>query len=255
MIKKGFLYLILQTKKLSCVAPHLVKLTGKSKEPIHPKHLISDNSAWFSDYSKKKDIILDIGCGNGQNALKAAKKCQRVVGIEINEKQLQIAKREKERRKVKNVDFKKANLEKKLDLKKESFSAVLFLDVLEHLYKRRQILKEIHRVLKKNGRLFLSIPNKNTSWKKTLKKAGLPYYSDPDHKIEYIQKEIEKELNKTGFKIAKVMPVIYDFPFVGFIDIIGGFSLSLYQKIIQWRVNKVHKFPEETTGFRIICKK
>jgi SAM-dependent methyltransferase len=98
VVKKCFIKLILSSKKLSSISLHLVKLTGKSREKIHPKHLIPKNTAWFLEYLKNNDIILDIGCGNGQNSLKAAAKCRQVVGLEINQGQLPIAHREKKRK-------------------------------------------------------------------------------------------------------------------------------------------------------------
>jgi len=230
VVKKCFIKLVLSSKKLSSISLHLVKLTGKSNEKIHPKHLIPKNAAWFLEFLKDNDVVLDIGCGNGQNTLKAAAKCCQVTGLEIDRRQLQIAQKEKRRKKLTNLKFIKTDLEKKLKIKSNYYTKVLILDVLEHLHKRKQILDEINRVLKKDGYLFVSVPNKNTSWKKTLKKADLPFYSDSDHKIEYNKKEIFKELNKSGFEVVKLMPIIYDTPWVGFIDIIGGLSLTLYKQ-------------------------
>lgn len=255
MVKRFILKLLLKTKRFSSLAPYLVKITGKSKEIIHPKHLIKGRKPWYISVVKKNFSVLDIGSGNGQYTIKTAKYCRKIIGIENNVNQLNIGEREKGRLKIKNIQFIKADAEEKLKFDDKTFNLVLLLDVLEHLKKRKQLLKEIFRVLKKEGKLVLSVPNVNTSWKKLLRENGLPYYSDPDHKIEYDKKSIKKELEENGFKITWIKPIIYDYPLVGMIDLLGAFSLSLYEKITRWREEKVIKHPKESTGFRIICQK
>ena len=253
-LEKILLHILNKTKPLCGWAPVLVKITGKSQEAIHPKHLIKVEDLWFKSCLNKNMKILDIGSGNGQLTLKTSRHCKEIIGIEINKKQLKMAQNEQKRLKFFNVKFKKANAEKRLDFADSSFDAIIFLDVLEHLKNRRQILIECKRILKKEGRMFISVPNKETSWKKRLKKAGLFYYANPDHKIEYSISTITKELKKGGFAILDIRPIIYDTPFIGFIDLIGGLSLKLYTKITFWRISRVGKQPEESTGFRIVCK-
>src|SRR5207249_3257910 len=53
-----------------------------------------------------------------------------------------------------------------------SFDAALFLDVIEHLVPRLDVLREIHRVLTEDGRLLVSGPNRETRWRRTLREAG-----------------------------------------------------------------------------------
>ncbi|GAI74512.1 unnamed protein product, partial [marine sediment metagenome] len=106
-----------------------------------------------------------------------------------------------------------------------------------------------------NGLVFITIPNADTSWKKLQKKVGLNYFADPDHKIEYSLVEIKKVLKQTGFRIISLKPVVYDTPWVGIFDIIGGFSLSLYSKIAMMKKRKVQHNFKESTGFRITMAK
>ena len=47
MLERLILKIIFKTKQLSAVAPMLVKLTAKSKERLHPKHLIPKQKLWF----------------------------------------------------------------------------------------------------------------------------------------------------------------------------------------------------------------
>ncbi|GAI24781.1 unnamed protein product, partial [marine sediment metagenome] len=193
-----FIWLLKKSKNLSALSCRLTQLTGKSKYPIHPKHLIKIEKPWYLKDIKRNDLVLDLGCGNGQNTLKTARKCKRIIGIDYDEEQLEIARLTVKDKKIKNARFIDADLEKKLPFKKNSFDKILALDILEHLNKRKQFLLEIKRILKPNGTVFIAVPNKNTSWKRLQKKAGFNFYTDPDHKIEYSLKEIKNILSASG---------------------------------------------------------
>src|SRR3989344_2668301 len=108
--------LVIFVKKLdyaSAIAVRLTQLTGKSKIPIHPKHFLTQRP-WFTDYLSKKDIVLDLGSGNGQNAIKAAKIAKKIVGLEYNQTLINIAVKTAVARRIKNVKFVKTDLEKKI---------------------------------------------------------------------------------------------------------------------------------------------
>jgi len=249
------IWLIKKSRGLSAIAMRLTQLTGKSKYKIHPKHLIKIEPPWYLADINQQDVVLDIGCHNGQHTLKTAVKCKKIIGLDYDQKQLFIAKNSAGDKNITNVIFQQFNLEKKLQFKDQSFDKILCLDVLEHIIKRNQLLAEIRRLLKPRGLAFIAIPNVNTSWKQLQKKVGLNYYSDPDHKIEYTGEEIKKTLQQAGFKIISLKPTTFDSPWIGFIDILGGLSLRLYSKIALLKKSRVEKNINESTGFRIIIKK
>jgi len=251
---KIFVVFLKNLKLLSSVAIRLTKITGKAKETIHPKHLIKAEP-WFLKFLSKSDVVLDIGCGNGQNVMKSAKYVKKIIGLDLDLKELEKGKREAKRKKIKNLEFYQSSAEEKLKFKNESFDKVLFFDVLEHLENQDLSLSEIWRVLKKGGFLFVSVPNKNTSWKKLQRSFGLNYFSDPDHKREYSKNEIKKLLGKRQFKITEVSPIVYDTPFAPAFDLIGGFSLLAYAKLLKWKRKRAIKNPSESTGFEIIAEK
>ena len=137
-----------------------------------------------------------------------------------------------------------------------TFEKALFLDVIEHLHPRVAVLREIHRVLKDDGRLLVSGPNRENSWRRTLRAAGLFAYSDPDHKIEYTRDEFLDELTQAGFEPeGAVMPVVLDTPWAGVIDAVGGVSLGLYDRLSRWKRDAALRRPEESTGFRVVARK
>ncbi|OGE03722.1 hypothetical protein A3B51_00595 [Candidatus Curtissbacteria bacterium RIFCSPLOWO2_01_FULL_41_18] len=237
----------------SAIAVRLTKLTGKSKVPVHPKHFLN-LYPWYSKYLDKKDVILDLGCGNGQASLKVAKIVRKVFAVDIDRNLLKIAQIEANYRRLKNIKLDIANLEKPLKFKDNYFDKVIFLDVLEHLKERAQILCEIKRVVKNGGLMFLGAPNNNTSWKKLQRSVGLCSYSDSDHKVEFSEQSIKKLLASHNFKIIHFGYGKYDTPLRGVFDIIGGFSLKFYKKISDWRQSKAIKNPKEASGFEIVAQ-
>lgn len=236
----------------SAIAVRLTKITGKSSLPVHPKHLINEEPFYLS-YIEKKDYILDLGCNNGQNTIKVAKKCKKVVGIDIDETILKIAR--ENTLPFKNVKLVKGSLEERLPFKDAQFSKILMLAVLEHIKNRLQLINEVKRVVKVGGIIFISVPNKETSWKYEQRKVGLNYFSDPDHKIEYSEEDIRKLMLDNGLKIIDFRYTRSDTYLRGLIDIIGGISLSLYKRLLDYRKNIVINNPKEAISFELIVKK
>lgn len=252
-LKKTLVLALKQLELGSALAVRATKFTGKSKIPIHPKHLLTQ-TPWFAKFLTAKDLVLDLGCGNGQNTLKAAKIAKRVIGVEIDQRLLKQANFFKGQKKIKNVQFKKDNLEKKLKFGTNTFDKVMLLDVLEHLHARDQILAEIRRILKPGGLLLLAVPNSGTSWKKLQRSVGLNSFADPDHKIEFSQDTIAKLLTEHNFKIRHLGFAPSDTPWRGLFDAIGGFSLSLYKFFWRRRAQMVQKNPTEAVGFEIVAQ-
>jgi len=128
--------------------------------------------------------------------------------------------------------------------------------VLEHVRRRVELLREVRRALRPGGVLMLSAPNKDTTWKRRLRAAGLPSYADPDHKVEYNQRELLAELRAGGFLVeGEFMPVVYDTAWAGLIDLAGGLSLWAYRRLSRLKRQAAHRHPQETTGWRVICKR
>lgn len=251
-----FIVLIIKKSKLiSSLSLHLVKWTGKSGQKIHPKHLIFQKyPPEFLKYLKSGDLVLDVGCGNGQNSLLAAAKVKKVIGFDIDKTQLKIAESEAIRRGLPNVRFDYVSAAEKLPYDSKQFDKVIFLGVLEHLSKRENILQEIKRVMKPGGRLLLGVPNEMTGWKKLQMSVGVQHFTDPDHELEFTQQTISDLLAKTGFRIASIEPTAFDTPWAGLIDVVGGISLNLYQKLLFWKWNEVKKHPEDSISFFIVAK-
>jgi len=243
-IDKLLIQVVKNLRFLSSISARLVKITGKSDRVIHPKHLLPEDP-WFVAYLKKTDRVLDLGCGYGHNCLKASLVAKKIIGID------KVVTDQKNG----NIILKNGDLEKKLEFADGSFDVVLCLDTLEHLYNRDQLLREVRRILRSDGRLFLSLPNRQTGWKKLQRSLGINSFADPDHKKEYSLEEILKLCRQAGFRVISTAPVVLDTPLAPVIDIVGGLSISLYARLQKWKERKVIQHPEDTSGYRIICKK
>ena len=251
---KLIVLILKKTEMLSAVAMYLTMLTGKSKVPLHPKHLIK-SEIWFRKYLQKNNIVLDLGCNSGQITLKVAPLVKKIIGLDINRLLINIANGLAKTHKVQNVKFIISDANNKLPFKNSQFDRIICSDVLEHLNKRDFALSEIKRVLKPKGLLFLVTDNPDTSWKRLQKSAGLFYYADPDHKYEYPRKEIIAKLKSQNFKVISVGTVTYDTPLKGLIDLAGGISLNLYKILRKWKESMIGKHPEDTTGYKIVTQK
>lgn len=100
-----------------------------------------------------KSEVLDLGCGAGNvSALYREKGC-RVVGLDISENAIELAKKQ-------GIEAREWDLNKMpLPFREESFDVVILSDVLEHIVAPISLLKEIKRILKRGGKLIISVPN------------------------------------------------------------------------------------------------
>ncbi len=239
------------------VGVRLVKYTGKSPHFIHPKHLVNAPwHDWYVEHLNPADVVLDVGCANGAHTVKAALRAKRVVGMDYDLGQLCVAADSVRRLGLGNVHLFAWDFTRAFPFAAATFDAVLFLDVIEHLEPRHRVLGEIRRVLKPEGRLLVSGPNCETSWRRRLRETGLFAFSDPDHKIEYTKEEFLAELRAGGFTPdGPLMPVVYDTPWAGLIDALGGLSLGLYARLSRWKREAALRHPEESTGFRVVARR
>jgi SAM-dependent methyltransferase len=247
----------LANRKGKSVGVRLVRYTGKSRYFIHPKHLIDTPwHDWYVDHLRPTDVAIDVGCANGAHTVVAARHCRRIYGFDYDPRHLAVARRSAESRRLANAHFFAWDVTGRFPFADASIDAALFLDVIEHLHPRAAVLREIARVLRPDGRLLVSAPNRDSSWRRALRAAGLFAYSDPDHKIEYTLEEFVAELGAGGFSpLGPVEPVVYDTPWAGAIDALGGLSLGAYARLSRWKREAALRHPEESTGFQVVARR
>jgi len=121
-----------------------------SKEPLLEPLLRSLRLRRVINYIPSKCKLLDIGCGSKASFLKA-------ISPKINEGYGVDFKVHSQKRG--NIQTQQIRLDEDLPFEDEFFDCITMLAVLEHIEKEQEILKEIHRVLKPNGNLIITVPS------------------------------------------------------------------------------------------------
>lgn len=254
-ILRQLLHIIDRTDALlSGLSAKLVRWTGKASQTIHPKHLVNNpHHFWYIKYIQSGDNVLDIGAGSGAVEAKASALGASSIGVDIDMRILRRA-RASSQAKRGCISFVQANAEVALPFRGNSFEKVALLDVIEHLDHRIPLLRETVRLLKPDGLVFISAPNRDNGWKRRLRAAGLPAM-DRNHKIEYVLEEFVSELRNGGLEVVEgPFPTVLETPLAGVIDFIGGISLSIYSRLQQWKIDEARRNPGEATGWRVVCR-
>lgn len=175
------------------------KLAGSLAEKVednglHPKHRIMNYHKFFLENVSKNDIVLDIGCGNGALTYDIAEKVKKVVGIDINEKYINFAKKKFSRENIVYIVG-----DALTNLPNNHFDVIILSNVLEHIDNRIELLKSLRKI---SPKILIRVPMLNRSWIDLYKKElGLEYRLDKTHKKEYTFENFTKEMENAGLKI------------------------------------------------------
>lgn len=202
--------------------------------------------------TKTKSIrILDAGSGDGNNInfllnFFASRKIKvKLTALDYNKVRL------KRLSKIKNIKVEYGNL---LNLKhsKEKFDFILCSHVIEHIEKCDDALRELNRVLKKDGFLILSVPNEGcllSQLRNNILQRKILQYTD--HKHFFTKKSLLTLSKKAGFKLGhKVLAEGFSFPHSG-VD-------RRLRKFIFWRKIMtffLKLFPSQSGGLTFLFKK
>lgn len=230
---------------------------GWSNAPIHPKHLFDeDRNSLLKQSVRPGDCFLDIGSGSGSDCLIAARAgANPVYGIEYDPKILELA-RGRATRENDDIEFVQLDIEAaEFSFDADFFDLINFTNVLEHLDNRIPVLRELGRIAKPGARMIVSIPNRNTIWKKTLRFAGLDSRDDDDHRIEYDRDDLFKEITSGGWKIASdLMPIVPSFPLNGPFAFSAVISPWIYRKLQRLKYYLARRFPDQSIGWMFIAE-
>lgn len=127
----------------------------------------------------KNRTALDVGCREGIQSKWLERKGYKVTSIDV----------EKVYEKCKVV-----NIENGLPFPNESFDLIWCSEVIEHLYKPKEVISEFRRVLKPNGRMVLTTPNSYFLLMRFIHFFGITprELQNPDHKQFFNERHIRQ---------------------------------------------------------------
>ena len=167
---------------------------GAEPEFFGPRHyyretLLLNNIKKFL----KKGKILDAGFGNGSLSIRASNNNLNITGIDLSEKFVEYVSE-----KIKdfpNINIKQGDITD-LPFDDNSFEGAFCGEILEHIEDDSRAIKELNRVLKKDGIVILSVPANPKLWDKSDEWAS--------HHRRYTKENLKKLLEDNGFKVEKI---------------------------------------------------
>ncbi|MFA6551476.1 MAG: class I SAM-dependent methyltransferase [Patescibacteria group bacterium] len=161
----------------------------------------------------KTEEILNVGCGDGVQAVIYQGNFKRMVGVDISQDRLDMAEQLVECYGIKNFFTLCANVEK-IPLP-EKFDKVIAIDIIEHVVNPGNLADEIHRLLKDEGKLLITFPALHDKWenlfqfvgRKILRRKGKtvrkPGWDPDEHQYDYNLKEWLNLMEQSRFQLVK----------------------------------------------------
>ncbi|MGD1809757.1 tetratricopeptide repeat protein [Dapis sp. BLCC M126] len=130
--------------------------------------------------------VLDIASGEGYGSVILSQTASSVIGVDIDTESVKFAQNKYQDKS--NLQFLVGRCDS-IPLSNESIDVVVSFETIEHHDKHEEMMQEIKRVLKKDGVLVISSPNR-------LVYSDLPNYHNPFHVKELYEQEFVDLLNR-----------------------------------------------------------
>lgn len=108
---------------------------------------------------KEGEIVVDLGSGAGIDVFLCANKVKesgQVIGIDITDEMLQRARSNAQEGGYSNVEFKRGDIERRIPVEDNTADLVISNCVINLTINKTAAFKEIHRILKDNGRMVIA---------------------------------------------------------------------------------------------------
>lgn len=200
----------------------------------------------------KGKTLLDIGTGKGYLLEIASEMGFEVYGIDVSEYCTKVSKSKfGERITMGRFEEVKYN--------DEMFDVITMTDFIEHISSPHYVLKEVYRILKKNGLILLTTPNSNSFTRKVLGKDWFQYKYE--HVIYYNRKSLSYLLEKNNFSILEIRRNVKRFKIGYYYHYLKKYSIFGIEKVFTFIfpylplfVKKI-SFPNVITGEMIVIGK
>jgi ubiquinone/menaquinone biosynthesis C-methylase UbiE len=131
--------------------------------------------------------LLDIGCGAGSFTHALAKEGYAATGIDLAPQMVESAKKEAQSRNL-QCSFKVASADQ-IPFADQTFDAALAVGVFEYIPSHDKSFYEIHRILKPEGKLIVTMPNGLDLYRLIAFPRSLPMILGPQFKLKFRQWE------------------------------------------------------------------
>lgn len=149
---------------------------------------------------RKTNRILDVGAGFGFFMQIAKERGWEIIGVEISDLCIEECER-------KGLSVLKGMLTE-LNLEENQFDVITGLEVIEHVSNPKEMMQEMHRLLRKGGLLYLTTPNFNAINRYRLKEK-YDVISYPIHLCYFTPKTLKKLSSDVGLSVRKIKTTGY----------------------------------------------
>jgi SAM-dependent methyltransferase len=168
---------------------------------------------WLYDYIEPGKYFLDFGCSTGYfgSLIRDAKQC-RVYGVEVS------SDADQARKALDGVYSFDLDGTWPKSIYERKYNYLFFGDVLEHLKDPAAVLKKAKRLLREDGKIFVSIPNiAHISVRLELMRGGFEYEPmgilDSTHLKYFTLKTFVDMVNAVGYRVEHVDFSVNDYPY------------------------------------------
>jgi 2-polyprenyl-3-methyl-5-hydroxy-6-metoxy-1,4-benzoquinol methylase len=148
----------IQNKLVDSASPHHKRWVERSEEynSTHTQNIMEILRREFGQLCGLS--VLDVGCGNGLDAINLARAGAIVTGVEVSQELIEIAQL---RAASENLDVNFLSLDRfHGSCLRETYDAVIAIDVLEHVEKPMELFTMCNDMLRAGGILILTTPNR-----------------------------------------------------------------------------------------------
>ena len=185
-----------------------IKIFGYKILYINSDLVAIERYKWILSIIQKKNYkkLIDLGCGN---CILSFSILQKKIANEVFSVSFDKNNNEKSMKRSKLLNYKNhhihySDFNNSIEINKNSnLDCAISLETIEHIENDNNFLMNIHKILKKNGELYLSFPYPKF---KSIIKSDYELSKKRGAHVRhgYTEKEILQILNKTGFKVLEI---------------------------------------------------
>lgn len=203
--------------------------------------LIQKEELFMFELLEKSNVnqqtLLDLGCGSGEITLELCNKGFDCVGVDFSSSAIALASQ-------KGLKCEEVDLDSGMPFASSSFGIVWAGDVLEHVFDPINVIKDVGRVLVKQGLIFATIPNDLNLSARVKTLFGISYqesvyrrFRQYKHHTFFSERLVRYMFSENELKIEKIYYLV-KLPFTK-ITFFTSFPLRLFAVLMIIKARKV----------------